>query len=149
MRPAGVTVLAILCFLVAAYEVLSAIRLFARGGFVAAFFSGQYQGSNSGAASGLPELGAGLIFLVIVFPALYALAGLGLWKVKSWGRILTLFVLAIGFVVELFRWLLTPHFKMSSFLATVVSLSLYGVTAWYLFKPNVKAAFPPLDRRVN
>ena len=85
MRPAGVTVLAILCFLVAAYEVLSGIRLLARGGFVAAFFSGQYRGSNFGAASGLPELGAGLIFLVIVFPALYALAGLGLWKVKSRG----------------------------------------------------------------
>ncbi len=127
-RPVGVTVIAIICFLVATYEVLSGIRLLARGGVMAAL-------------SGPPELRAGLFLLIIIFPALYALAGWGLWKVKSWGRILTLFLLVVGFAFVLVLWLLTPHFKMSGFLETVVSLALYGVTAWYLFKPNVKAAF--------
>ncbi len=115
---------------------------------MAAFFGARYQGPNAGAASGLPEIAAGLIISVIVFSALYALAGWGLWKLKNWGRILTLLLLTIGSAFELLRWLLTPHFKMSGFLATLVTLALYGATIWYLLKPDVKAAFPRLDRGV-
>ena len=147
-RPAGVTVIAIVCFLVAAFEVFNGIRPFARGGFMAAFFSERYRNPNSGAASGLPEIATGLILAVIIFSALYALAGWGLWKLKSWGRILTLLLLTVGSAFELLRWLLTPHFKMSGFLANVVTLALYGVTIWYLLKPDVKAAFRPLDHGV-
>jgi len=138
-RPAGVTIVAIVCFLAAAFIVLTGIRLFARDGFMATLFS---QGSDSGVASGLAELGAASILLVITFTALYALAGWGLWKLKNWGRILTIFLMAIGFVFRLLLWYLTPYFKMSNFLATVVTLVLYGVTALYLFKPEVKATFP-------
>jgi len=148
VRPAGVTVIAIICFLVAAFEVFNGVRPFVRGGFMAAFFGAWYQGPNAGAASGLPEIAAGLIVSVIVFSALYALAGWGLWKLKNCGRILTLLLLTIGSAFELLRWLLTPHFKMSAFLATLVTLALYGATIWYLLKPDVKAALPRLDRGV-
>jgi uncharacterized membrane protein (DUF2068 family) len=144
VRPAGIKVIAVICFLVAVFVVFNGIQLFTRSGFMAAVFSERYQATNSSATSGLPELAAGVFLDLIIVSALYALAGWGLWKLKSWGPKLVFFLIAIAVTFELLRWLLTLHFKLS----TVVTLALYGVTIWYLLKPDVKAAFPPLDRKV-
>jgi uncharacterized membrane protein (DUF2068 family) len=123
-RPVGVTILAIISFLGAVFIVLSgALVLLGRN------------------ATNLPELTAALILLTIIFGGLYALAGWGLWRLKNWGRILTISLVAIASGFELLRWYLTPHFEMSNFVATVVSLMLYGITVLYLFKPDIKPRF--------
>jgi uncharacterized membrane protein (DUF2068 family) len=144
-RPIGVTIIAIILFLAAAFVVLSEARvLLARNGFMATIFRGQ--ASNADAASGPPELRAALVLLTVIFGTLYALAGWGLWRLKNWGRILTISLAAIGSGFELLRWFLPLHFKMSNFVATVVSLTLYGMTAWYLLKADVKPRFQRVER---
>lgn len=123
-RPVGVTILAIISFLGAVLIVLSGALVLL--------------GKN---ATNLPDLTAVLILLMIIFGGLYALAGWGLWRLKNWGRILTISLVAIASAFELFRWYLTPHFEMSNFVATVVSFTLYGMTVLYLFKPDIKPLF--------
>jgi uncharacterized membrane protein (DUF2068 family) len=138
-RPVGVTIIAIGSFLGAAIVVLSGVRFLAGSGFMASVF--REQASNADAASGLSEVAAAAILLTIVFGALYALSGWGLWKLKNWGRILTISLVAIASGFELLRWYLTLHFKMSHFVATAVSLTLYLVIVLYLVKPDIKARF--------
>ena len=133
-RPIGVTIIAISCFLIALYDAVSGILLIARGGFVATF-------SDADAASGGAKLGAALILIMIIFTALYALAGWGLWKLKGWGRLLTIFLAAVGSAFRALQWFLTTHHKTSDFFEIAMTFAIYGVIAWYLLKDDVKAAF--------
>lgn len=133
-RPVGVTIIAICCFLVALYGAVNGIRLIARGGFMFTF-------SDAGETGGLAELGATLILDLIIFPALYALAGWCLWKRRNWGRWLTIFLAANGTAFRLLVWLLTSHHKASDYIATTMTFAFYGVIVWYLLKADVKAAF--------
>jgi len=139
-RPVGVTIISVISFLAAVFAVLTGARfLFAGNGLMTTIF--RERAFNAEAASGWPELGAGLILLTIIFGTLYALAGWGLWRLKNWGRILIFVLIAIASSFELLRWYLTLHFKISNFVATAVSLTSYLVVVLYLVKPDVKAAF--------
>lgn len=134
-RPAGVTIIAILCFLVAAFFLLIEIRLFARTDVIRSF-------STADSDSGFVELAAVIILdLIIIFPILYALAGWGLWRLKNWGRIMIIALLLNGSVFSLLRLLLTSHLNTSRVLSTVASFAVYGVIISYLLKADVKAAF--------
>ncbi|HEY6969402.1 MAG TPA: hypothetical protein VJA94_09360 [Candidatus Angelobacter sp.] len=106
-----------------------------------AFLSGKYQQSNAGAVN-LTGLSAAAISITVIFAALYAVAGWGLLKLRSWGRILTIVLLVIGVAFELLQWTLSLRFTPSSFLEIAVTLLLYGITIRYLVKTGVKAAFP-------
>jgi uncharacterized membrane protein (DUF2068 family) len=97
---------------------------------------------DAGAASGLAELGAAVILVMIIFTALYALAGLGLWRLRRWGYWITIFLAAVGSTFRLLRWFLTPHHPMSDSFAIAITFAIYGVIVWYLRKENVKAEFP-------
>jgi hypothetical protein len=132
-KPVGVTIIAIVFFLESAFVVLLGIRL-ARSGLITTSYSG---------SSGLPELVAAAIVLAVVFSALYALAGWGLWKLKNWGRLLAVALQTIGSAVDLLRWVFTKNPSMSKSFATVITLALYGAVVWYLTKKDVKAAFSP------
>ena len=134
-RPVGVTIIASCCFLATLYGVANGISLIARGGFMATF-------NDAGGASGLAELGAAVILIMIIFTALYALAGLGLWKLRGWGRWLTIFLAAVGSTFRLLRWFLIRHHKTSDFIEITLTFTIYGVIVWYLLKDDVKAAFP-------
>jgi hypothetical protein len=130
-RPFGVTVIAIICFLCAAFGGIV-------GGRGVLAFIHLLRARGAGGDSGLAEIGAGLILITIIFPTLYALAGYGLWNLKNWARFLTIALVAVAFGFELLRWsLATPHL-----IATIASLVLFLVTISYLLKPDVKAAFP-------
>lgn len=134
VRPVGVTIIAICCFLAALYGAVAGIRLIAGAGFMATF-------SDAGTAGGLADLGAVLILIMIIFTALNALAGWGLWKLRRWGYWITIFLTAFGSIFRSLRWFLTPNHPMSDFFATVITFAIYGVILWYLLKENVKAAF--------
>lgn len=136
-RPAGVTTIAILCFAGASFCVLSGTRLIAGSNFIGTFFRERHDN----ATSNLAELGAILIFLLVVLTVLYAAAGWGLWKLRGWGRVLTIVLVTLGATFDLLRRFLSPHFKSSSFVEAAVTLTLYGMIAWYLVKPEVKAMF--------
>jgi len=133
-RPVGVTIIAICCFLVALYDALSGIRLIARGVFTPTL-------TDAGTARGLAQLGAATILLMIIFTVLYALAGWGLWKLRSVGRWLTISLAAVGIAFRSLLWFFAPHHKTSDFIEITLTFTIYGVIIWYLFKDEVKIAF--------
>ena len=130
-RPVGVTIIAIVFFLECAFGVTLGIRL-ARSGLITTSYSG---------SSGMPDLAAVAIIDIVVFTALYALAGWGLWKLKNWGRLLAVALQIIGSAVALLRWSFTKNPSMSKSIATAITLALYLALIWYLTKEDVKAAF--------
>jgi len=133
-RPVGVTIVAIVNFLSAVGGPLLALRLITRTDLVGGFRSEDYEGSATMAM---------FILDMITFPVLYALAGRGLWKLKNWGRVLTVGLTAHAAALEFLRVYLTLHPKMSTYVSTALSLAINGMIAWYLLKADVKAAFAP------
>ena len=134
-RPAGVTTIAVLGILVASWEGATVARLLTRGEFMR-FLRVQ----PGGAPTNQVEF-AILVFLAVVFIALYATAGLGLWKLRNWGRLLTIALVALGAAFNLLQQFLGAHTEPSNILNTVVTLALYASIAWYLSTPAIKAAF--------
>ena len=142
-RPAGVTTIAVLCLLVASWGVANVARLLARGQFMKLFFREQQGGATTNQA----ELGVVLVFEIVVFTALYAIAGLGLWKLRNWGRVLTIVLVTLGAAFDLLQLFLAGHFLPSTILTGGLTLALYATLAWYLSKPAIKAAFTSTDER--
>lgn len=133
-RPTGVTVIAILCFLAASSSVLGFALLIVKGDTTVLL-------REQPAAGNLAELGTILIFFDFVLTAVYGAAGWGLWKLRGWGRVLTIALVAMGAALDLFRRLLRPQVRLSSSVEAAVTLTIYGLVAWYLLRPQVKAAF--------
>jgi hypothetical protein len=81
-RPVGVTILAILNFIGAAFCLLGGIGMILGGGFIATMLSQQGQGS-AGAAGVLAGLGAAAGIFIIIMGGVSALLGFGMWKLKG------------------------------------------------------------------
>src|SRR5437660_8882474 len=96
-RPVGVTILAILNFIGAAFCVLGGIAMILGGGFIATMLS-QGQGS-AGAAGILAGLGAAAGVFIIIMGGVSALLGYGLWKRKGGARIVRFVLWAINGVI--------------------------------------------------
>jgi Predicted membrane protein (DUF2127) len=134
VRPIGVTIIAICCFLAALYDTVNDIQLLARGDFMAIF-------SHEGAPNDLAKLGAAFILNMITFTALHALAGWGLWKLRVWGRWITIFLVANGIAFTSLRWFLTPHHKTSDFITITITFVIDVVIVWYLLKDDIRTVF--------
>ena len=128
-KPLGIMIIATGCFLAAAVGAIMGTRPL--------LFLIRQQVKVSGA--GWAEIGAAVVLVSFVFPILYASAGWGLWKLRNWGRVLTIMLAGIAAAFQLVRWLLAGHFST----ATVVSPSLFVVILVYLTRPSVLAAFSP------
>ena len=118
-RPTGVTVIAILAAISGVFAVLGGLALLGIGAF--------------GAAMGGPLLAyfgtfAGIILLALGAVTLYA--AWGAWNLKAWAWTLLVVLTAIGLVLALFS-------LRSSFISLIVN----AVILYYLFRPEVKAAF--------
>ncbi len=143
-RPTGVTVLAVLQFIGAAFCVLAGLAFFFGGTFIGALAgsaAGGGQGGATGAGLGM-LIGAvgGVMFLI--FAALYGVVGWGMWTLKNWARIVSLVLAAIGAVVQIpgvFVSLL--HFRIGSMLWSIIWIGVNGLIIWYLLQPQVKLAF--------
>lgn len=141
-RPTGVTVIAILCFLGAAFCILGGLGLILGGGFIATMIH-QQGGQGSGPAAGmLAGLGAVMGFGFLVGAAIDIVLGIGLWKLKGWARITTIVLTGIGAAFQVLGLLMSlSHFAVGNFLFTVIILAIQALIIWYLLKPEVKAAF--------
>lgn len=82
-----VKVFAVLAWIGAAFSILSGLGMLLGSGPLAALMS---NGGDAAAASLLGALGAALGVVMLVVGALYVFVGRGLWKHKSWARIVTL-----------------------------------------------------------
>lgn len=138
-RPVGVTILAILNFLVAALCLLGGIGMLVGGGAIATAISQQAGASGAGI---MAALGAGLAVVFLICAAIAALVGWGLWTLKNWARIVTIVLLAINIGLALLGLLGTlTHFNLFALIWTVFWIAVYGLIIWYLLKADVKAAF--------
>jgi hypothetical protein len=137
----GVTILAILNFIGAAFCLLGGIGMILGGGFIATMLSQQGQGS-AGAAGVLAGLGAAAGIFIIIMGGVSALLGFGMWKLKGWARIVSIVLFAISGVMQLLALLGTlAHFNVFAFVWTVFWIAVDAFVIMYLLKPEVKAAF--------
>ncbi|MCZ6697287.1 MAG: hypothetical protein O7A63_12190 [Acidobacteria bacterium] len=112
-RPGVVTLLAVLNLIGGVAGCLGSIAMFFMPTAVA---SGEMP-------DGAPMIMAVVAGVMVLFSVIYLVCGIGLWKMKSYGRTMQLvlsFVGLLGFPI-----------------GTVVS----GLIIWYLFKPEIKAQF--------
>jgi hypothetical protein len=141
-RPTGVTVIAILYFIGAAFCILGGLGMILGGSFIAGIIS-QSQASGSGAGAGIMAgLGAALGIGFLIGAAIAALLGWGLMKLKEWARITAIVFAGLGIffgVLGFFGALL--HFAIVLLFWVVVRLAINGCILWYLLKPEVKVAF--------
>jgi hypothetical protein len=141
VRPVGVTILAILNFIGAAFCLLGGIGMILGGGFIATILSQQGQGS-AGASGALAGLGAVAGVFIIIVGGVSALLGFGLWKLKEWARIVSIVLYGISGALQLLALLGSlAHFNVFAFVWSIFWVAVDAFIIWYLLKPEVKAAF--------
>lgn len=137
-RPTGVTVLAVLSFIGAAFSILGALGTFLLGGLGMATMGGQRPGMGM-LMAGMGAF-AGVIFLCLA--ALYAIVGVGLWKLLGWGRILAIMLVGAGMVFALMGlFSAVIHFRILLALWQIIVVAIDVWILWYLTRPHVKQAF--------
>jgi len=140
-RPVGVTILAILNFIGAAFCLLGGIGMILGGGVIATMLSQQGQGS-AGAAGILAGLGAAAGVFIIIIGGVSALVGFGLWNLKGWARIVSIVLFVISAAMQLLGLLGTlAHFNLFAVVWSLFWVAVDAFVIWYLLKPEVKAAF--------
>lgn len=136
-RPTGVTILAVLSFLGAGLLLLGACIMFVVGAAGLAAMAG-----GRGMGGPFAALGAFAGVACLIFAVIYIVNGVGLLKLRSWGRLLTIVLVALSFLFGL-RGLLMGlmHVRVA---LIVWQLILLAIDVWilvYMFKPHVKQAF--------
>ena len=112
-RPTGITILAVLYAIQGLYAIaIGGIIFSTLGGFLEDFVGDIFE-----------TLGFVCLGVSVVIGIIYFLIAWGLWTLKTWARILAIIFAVIG----LFMF---P-------VGTIISIILL----WYLFKPEIKAAF--------
>ncbi len=138
-RPTGVTVIAVILFLGAAYGLVLALGV---------------AGGGVDPKTLTPDMGEfpfedGVLAKIAVFAFLISTAisltlGLGLWHTKNWARIITIVLSSIAIAMNALGVLGAA--LMANDLDLVIGLAALGYNVWlvwYLVQPPVKAAFAP------
>jgi hypothetical protein len=136
-RPAGVTVIAVLDFIGAGLCVLGALGGFLGGSLIAALISRTNPSMASSIAAGIGIV-LGVIFLF--FATIAAVTGFGMIKLQNWGRIIQL-VLTILSILGSLRNVMVMGMHGPGFLFPGIFFCYDIWVVWYLFQPDVKAAF--------
>ena len=135
-RPTGVTILAIVGFLIGGCLALGGLG-FLLGGAVLSRMA------SSGGLGMLAGVGGAILGVVLFgFAALYIVDGIGLMKVQNWARILTIILVGLSLLRAAFA--LTTSLTHLNPVALFFTLIIAAIEVWiliYLFKPHVKQAF--------
>ena len=141
-RPTGVTVIAVLDFIGGAFCAIGGLIAFAGGSFIASLIStanGGVGGAGSGIAAGI---GAIIGVVLLAFAALAIITGIGLIKLKGWGRIIQLVLTVLGLLGSIRNFAYGGlHAGTSPLVFQIVFLAYYIWVLWYMFTPAVKQAF--------
>ena len=137
-RPTGVTILAVLGFLLGALSLLAALVMFALGAAgIASMAGGRAMGGGM-----LATLGAFAGVFCLIFAILYIVSGVGLLKLRGWGRLLTVILVVLSILLSV-RGLIVglTHVSVASIAIQIITIVIDGWILAYLFKPHVKQAF--------
>jgi hypothetical protein len=137
MRPVGVVLIALYHLLAGLFlVVLGLATLLGRslfGSAIGGVDRSSFGGMQLGAVIGM--LGAALFFVM----ALVALsAAYGMWKMRDWGRVLSL-GLAILYVLFTLPAILLLHALLGAY--QIVRIAVCIAIIWYLLQPRIKALF--------
>lgn len=136
-RPTGVSILAVLSFIGAAFALLAACGMLLLGAAGVAAAAG-----GRGLGGPLAALGAFGGVAMLILAVIYVINGVGLWKLQGWGRLLTVVLLIIGIVFEVLGIVrVLPLMRVG---IIIWELILIAIDVWiltYMFKPHVKQAF--------
>ena len=143
-RPTGVTLIAAFFFVCAGLLVLAAIGFFIGGAFVGSLLGTAAQQRGGGmTGAGIGAMIGAVVGVFMLIGSIFNLAcGVGLWKMKEWGRILTIVLCAIGLALGalgLIAGMLHLHILMMMW--RMVWLAIDAGIIWYLVQPEVRAAF--------
>lgn len=124
-RPTGVTILAILAAIGGVFELLAGLAVLG--------FSGFLIGAGGGIYGGL----ATIVGLVILGQAVLALAfAYGAWTLKSWAWVLGVAAWVLSLILSAYSVVSGDAISNQ-----VVSVAIALIVLYYLFTPQVKAAF--------
>lgn len=136
-RATGVTILAVLSFLSAAFLVVAALSIAAvsKGGL----------GTTATSTGGIMAwLGPAAETIVLVFAVIYIAIGIGLLKLMNWARLLLMIMLvlrAIAAVVGIFSSF--SPLRATAVAGQAIGLAFNILILMYLLDPHVKQAFIP------
>ena len=124
-RPTGVTVLAVLSAIGGVLGLLGSLFLIGLGGAAGA----------AGAAVGGLAMVLGLITLIL--SVLYLVFAYGAWSLKPWAWTLGVGLSAVSIVLTLLNLVQGTQ----QITGAIISIAISGVILYYLFRPEIKAAF--------
>jgi hypothetical protein len=136
-RPTGVTILAVLAFIGAAFLAIGSIVFIAGGALLS---NVRANGPGAGALLGLG--GAVLGGFLLVLAVIYVFTAVGLLKLQNWARILTIVFVGLGLLTAATG--LLSSFAHVFPVLMVRNIIVLAIDVWiliYLFKPHVKQAF--------
>jgi len=131
-RPQGVTVIAVLYFLGAAFFGCLGLAFLLGGGMMATAIA-RHTGISAAVIGGLGIVG---FVVMLCLAAVDVLVGWGLLNLKEWARIVALVFAALGLLFGFFGL-----FRFNFF--SLIRLAIHGWMIWYLVQPHVVAAFRP------
>ena len=144
-RPTGVTVIAILYFLVTMFLALCGVVFIGLMG-AASLSARAHEMGPLGVLAGLGAV-AGVVCLIIAL--VVAFIGWGLWALKEWARIVALVFSGLGLLGGvagflgsiLLRSHLLPAMGVAGAAFGLVRIALNAAILWYLLQDHVKQAF--------
>ena len=133
MRPLGVSLIAGLTWLLGALWALAALSVIGFSHLGARILSTMSEGNLVEKFTSGMGMAVGVLLLLVA--VVYVIVGLGLWNLKNWARMVTMFFVALGLLLGL-RSLIEYH-HLFRIVRTVVDLAIIG----YLLMPDVKKVF--------
>ena len=123
-RPTGITILAVLAAIAGVFALLGGLALVASGGFIGAT-------TGSGSLGGLASL-VGAVLIVSGAASLFF--AWGAWGLQPWAWTLGVVIQAVNIVLGLFQ-------LINGNAGSLLSIVIAGAITYYLFRPEIKAAF--------
>ncbi len=138
-RPTGVTIIAVLMFIGAAFLALGSLASFLVCGMVVT-------GGNAGEPLSAAFAGMGVsggIFLLLL-AGVYIVLAIDLLKLFNWARLTCMTVIAIGALVTIGVFASMAHLAIEMIVTQLFVIALDVWILWYLVRPHVKQAFGAL-----
>jgi uncharacterized membrane protein (DUF2068 family) len=123
-RPTGITVLAILAAIGGVFGILGGLALIGVGAVVAS-------------SAGLGGLAAILGLIALAYGILSLVLAYGFWTLQPWAWTLGVGLEVAGIVINVLQYINNT----SALGGTIFSIAINAIVLWYLYQPNVKAAF--------
>lgn len=143
-RPIGVTILAFIAFVFAAFFALWAFRAIVGGYIVASAFRSPLVPNSAESVVSYFGIVIGLCAI------LFLVDGVALWKLKEWGRLLTFGLVGISLLFDLIGTVRSlMNFRIFVMMIWLTFAGIDAFLLWYLSQENVKRAFGGIAASAN